>query len=593
MSTVNEKMTALADEVRELSGSTELKGIDEMTSDIASANDEIVDQAELIAQIAAALEGKATTGNGEDVTTEVNAYTAKITSLETAVTALEEELAGKTAGGSGNNEFLKSVIERTVTEITASDLAGIEVIGPNAFSECYSLTTIDIPDSVTAVGNSAFYYCSNLTSITIPNSVTGIDPYAFASSESLTNVTIGNSISMIDFAAFAGCPNLQNFTILAIIPPELFGGHIFGDHIPNIYVPAESVNAYKEGGFWSVYADHIFAITESAAEVLEGDGQEYYTMAPSTLSFRSTAPLDEFQEVQVNGQTIDPSNYTLEEGSTIVKLGIDYLKTLNVGQYDIAVKSNSKTAGGNFTVAAPVLNEYGFYYNQPYTFNTSDYPEYTWGVADGEYCVLFKDASTAWYFFRAPANSLSDYMPWVGTICEYSLEGARIVLDDADFSFSSSFTNAGKTMLCDTFCVVIGGGGLSKEWLECSGISLALSNDELLADRHCLYSYDTTNKTCRVEDIFSRSAVAIIAREVMDAPVTNICCFSNTGFITTLILPDTITSIPDYFLTIDDVLMNIVFQGTVAQWNAIDKGKNWAYSTHVAYVQCTDGQVAL
>lgn len=101
-------------------------------------------------------------------------------------------------------------------------------------------------------------------------------------------------------------------------------------------------------------------------ERLEGDGAAYYSLAPTALSFRSTAPLNEFQSVQINGVTVDPANYTLEEGSTIVTLPIDYLKTLNVGSYEVAVVSQNKTVNGNFTVAAPNLNEYGFYYNQPY-----------------------------------------------------------------------------------------------------------------------------------------------------------------------------------------------------------------------------------
>ena len=102
-------------------------------------------------------------------------------------------------------------------------------------------------------------------------------------------------------------------------------------------------------------------------ERLEGDGAEYYTLAPTALSFRSTAPLNELQDVQINGVTVDPSNYTLEEGSTIVTFPIDYLKTLDVGNYEVTVASDSKTVKGDFTVAAPELNEYGFYYNQPYT----------------------------------------------------------------------------------------------------------------------------------------------------------------------------------------------------------------------------------
>lgn len=41
---------------------------------------------------------------GEDVTEETNAYTDKITSLKSAITALETELQGKTSGGNGSVE---------------------------------------------------------------------------------------------------------------------------------------------------------------------------------------------------------------------------------------------------------------------------------------------------------------------------------------------------------------------------------------------------------------------------------------------------------------------------------------------------------
>ena len=56
---VNSKMTALADEVRTLSGATAKLGIDAMTTNVQSANTEVSDQSDLIAQISAALDGKA------------------------------------------------------------------------------------------------------------------------------------------------------------------------------------------------------------------------------------------------------------------------------------------------------------------------------------------------------------------------------------------------------------------------------------------------------------------------------------------------------------------------------------------------------
>ena len=109
------------------------------------------------------------------------------------------------------------------------------------------------------------------------------------------------------------------------------------------------------------------ALDNLNSERLEGDGAEYCTMAPTALSFRSTAPLNELNEVQINGVTVDPSNYTLEEGSTIVTFPIEYLKTLNVGNYEVTVASESKTVKGGFNIKAPELNEHGFYYNIPYS----------------------------------------------------------------------------------------------------------------------------------------------------------------------------------------------------------------------------------
>lgn len=53
---VNTKLTNLANEIREISGTTTKKSLDVMTSDISAANNEISTQGDLIAQLQAAVD---------------------------------------------------------------------------------------------------------------------------------------------------------------------------------------------------------------------------------------------------------------------------------------------------------------------------------------------------------------------------------------------------------------------------------------------------------------------------------------------------------------------------------------------------------
>ena len=124
-----------------------------------------------------------------------------------------------------------------------------------AFSNCSSLTSITIPDSVTEIGNDTFYGCWRLTSITIPDSVTSIGNEAFAFCTSLTSITIPDSVTSIGNEAFYSCKSLKSVYCKAITPPA-GGSDMFDDNAVHrrIYVPMESVEAYKSADGWKDYS---------------------------------------------------------------------------------------------------------------------------------------------------------------------------------------------------------------------------------------------------------------------------------------------------------------------------------------------------
>ena len=82
--------------------------------------------------------------------------------------------------------------------------------------------------------------------------------------------------------------------------------------------------------------------------------------APSKISYVTCAgavvvdvagEISKFREVKVDGVTVDPINYTVTEGSTIITFKPEYLKSLSAGNHSFELIWTDGTAATNFTVA--------------------------------------------------------------------------------------------------------------------------------------------------------------------------------------------------------------------------------------------------
>ena len=119
---------------------------------------------------------------------------------------------------------------------------GVKVIGNEAFSVCWLLTKINIPNSVTNIGNSAFSECSSLTCINIPNSVTNIGDKTFSYCKSLANINIPNSVTNIGDKTFSYCKSLANINIPNSVTNIGNGAFSYCDLLTKIKIPSSVVN---------------------------------------------------------------------------------------------------------------------------------------------------------------------------------------------------------------------------------------------------------------------------------------------------------------------------------------------------------------
>ncbi|MBP9989536.1 MAG: leucine-rich repeat protein [Ruminococcus sp.] len=151
----------------------------------------------------------------------------------------------------GNWAFNYSYIEKI------KGCAGLTQIGQYAFSGCYRLNEIDIPDSVAEIGEYAFGGCSSLKNINIPKNLTSISNNTFDGCKSLTDVTLPKGLVNIGDWAFGGCSSLSNIIMpdsVKTIGASAFGGCAF----TNITIPNSVISI---GSYAFSFCDNLINIT--------------------------------------------------------------------------------------------------------------------------------------------------------------------------------------------------------------------------------------------------------------------------------------------------------------------------------------------
>ena len=123
------------------------------------------------------------------------------------VVVIPSKINGVTVETIGHGAFERSA----VTSVTIPD--SVTAIHDGAFANCSQLTNISIPNSVTSIGLSAFEHCTSLKSITLPSSLRNISMFLFRNCSQLTTIHIPDSVLSIQDYAFGNCTSLETIHI--------------------------------------------------------------------------------------------------------------------------------------------------------------------------------------------------------------------------------------------------------------------------------------------------------------------------------------------------------------------------------------------
>ena len=199
-------------------------------------------------------------------------------------------------------------------------------IADYAFSNCYSLDTLVIPDysyAAATIGAYAFKNCSGLRSVSLGTSVQSVGKQAFYGCYGLNELSIYSRCSLDD-QAFAECPSLLHIYNYNAVPntcnSSVFDG--LDKFSCTLHVPQGTTDKYRIASVWRdfYYMEEMVPTYTVSVETASADwgsvtgGGEYLSGTEITLR---AVPATGYRFVRWNdGNTDNPRTVTVTEDAT-------------------------------------------------------------------------------------------------------------------------------------------------------------------------------------------------------------------------------------------------------------------------------------
>ena len=230
------------------------------------------------------------------------------------------------------------------------------------------------------IGAEAFYNNTSITSVEIPNSVTSIGTYAFYNCNNVESLYIGNSIQQIGDYAFEGCNNLFDIKVankkVITISDNVFSVDSYNNAV--LYVPTGRSTVYKNRTPWNKF----IVIEEIDFDKIEITGISLYKETLALIEGETETLTATIKPSYATDQTVtwtsDNEEVATVDGGvvTAVKAGTATI-TATAGGYSVSCVVTVEAAVHPITSLAELSNTAVYYICQ---LNHSS-GETSWAVA--------------------------------------------------------------------------------------------------------------------------------------------------------------------------------------------------------------------
>ena len=202
-----EEISEEAEDTEKSADADDINVMDESTQDEAEDSDSEIETAEEVKEEAENyLAGSTSVSSFEYSVSNSEVTITKFVGDETTV-VIPSSINGMTVTKIGDRAFSNCT---SLTSVSIPET--VKTIGDNAFLFCTKLEKANLPEKITSISQAVFAYCQNLKSINIPDTVTEIGNGAFQRS-GLTSITIGGKCVKIGENAFLKCSDLKDVVI--------------------------------------------------------------------------------------------------------------------------------------------------------------------------------------------------------------------------------------------------------------------------------------------------------------------------------------------------------------------------------------------